>query len=254
MISHLAASATSTGTTLTAGTHKLQLRATNINGTTAQSPVFTVIADTTKPVFSSSAALALRTGTVSASQVPVSLTWKARDDRLLQSVKATKPSAKTFAATTTSWSAYAHPSTSTLWSLTATDAAGNTATSSVTRTAWIKSETTATRTGVWTTASASGYLGGKALSSTKLGATASWTITGRSAGLITRRATNTGKFSVYVDGVYAATIDTKSSSSLYRQIQWTKTWSTSGRHTIKIRVAATSGRPTVAIDGLAYIG
>ncbi|HZE32646.1 MAG TPA: hypothetical protein VE198_14550, partial [Actinoallomurus sp.] len=93
-----------------------------------------------------------------------------------------------------------------------------------------------------------------ALSSTRLGATASWTITGRSVGLITRRATNTGKFSVYVDGVYAATIDTKSSSSLYRQIQWTKTWSTSGRHTIKIRVAATSGRPTVAIDGLAYIG
>jgi hypothetical protein len=72
--------------------------------------------------------------------------------------------------------------------------------------------------------------------------------------LINKRTTTSGKFSVYVDGVYAATIDTRASSSLYRQVQWTRTWSTSTRHTIKIRVAGTSGRPTIALDGIAYVG
>lgn len=59
---------------------------------------------------------------------------------------------------------------------------------------------------------------------------------------------------LYVDGTYAATVDTKAPSSLYRQIQWTRSWSSGSRHTIKIKVAGTSGRPTIALDGLAYIG
>ncbi|MFL6057264.1 MAG: N-acetylmuramoyl-L-alanine amidase [Actinoallomurus sp.] len=253
-IAHPAASATSVTATLRPGTHQLQVIADNINGTTAKSPAMSIVADATKPVFSSSAALSVRTGTVSSTKIPVSLAWKVTDDRLLQSVKATSPSAAAFAPTTRAWSAYAKPATSTAWSLTAADAAGNTATSSATRTTSLRSDSSSSRTGTWKTTTNSQYLGGTGIYSSAKGATASWTVTTRSVALIDKRATTSGKYYVYVDGVYVATVDTKASSSLYRQIQWTRTWSTSSRHTIKIKVAGTSGRPTIALDGLAYIG
>jgi hypothetical protein len=252
-IAHPAASAVSVTTTLSGGTHQLQVVADNIDGTSAKSPIFPVVADSTRPVFTSPAALSLRTGTVSSTKIPVSLTWKVTDGRLLQSVKATSPSAAAFAPTATNWSAYAKPAASTLWSLTAADAAGNTATSSTTRTASLRSDSSSTRTGTWKTSSNSQYLGGTSLYSSATGATASWTVTARSVALITKRTTTSGKFSVYIDGVYAGTIDTRASSTLYRQIQWTRIWSTSARHTIKIRVAGTSGRPTITLDGLASI-
>ncbi|MCO5969125.1 N-acetylmuramoyl-L-alanine amidase [Actinoallomurus soli] len=253
-IAHPTASATSVTATLRSGTHQLQVIADNIDGTTAKSSAFSVVADATRPVFSSSAALSVRTGTVSSTKIPVSLTWKATDDRLLRSVKATSPAAVTFTPTTTAWSAYAKPATSTAWSLTATDAAGNTATSSATRTASLRSDSSSSRTGTWKTTTNSHYLGGTGIYSSAKGATASWTVTARSVALIDKRATTAGKYYVYVDGTYVATVDTKASSSLYRQIQWTRTWSSSSRHTIKIKVAGTSGRPTIALDGLAYIG
>jgi hypothetical protein len=253
-IAHPAPSALSATTTLHAGSHQLQVVAHNIDGTTTKSPLFPVVADTTKPVFGTPAALSVRTGTVSSTKIPVSLKWKVTDDRLLQSVKATSPSATTFTPTTTSWSAYAKPAASTAWSLSAADAAGNTTTSSATRTTSLRSDSSSSRTGTWKTTTNSQYLGGSGLYSSAKGATASWTVTTRSVALINKRTTSSGKLYVYVDGVYVATVDTRASSSLYRQIQWTRTWSTSTRHTIKIKVAGTSGRPTIALDGLAYIG
>jgi uncharacterized protein with LGFP repeats len=253
-IAHPAASALSVSTTLHAGSHQLQVLADNIDGSTTKSPLFPVVADSTRPAFTSPAALSVRTGTVSSTKIPVSLKWQVTDGRLLQSVKATSPTVTTFTPTTTSWSAYAKPAASTAWSLTAADAAGNTATSSVTRTTSLRSDSSSSRTGTWKTTTNSQYLGGTGLYSSATGATASWTVTTRSVALINKRTTTSGKFSVYVDGVYAATIDTRASSSLYRQVQWTRTWSTSTRHTIKIRVAGTSGRPTIALDGIAYVG
>jgi uncharacterized protein with LGFP repeats len=238
--------------TLRPGTHRLQLRATNLDGTTAASPAFPVTVDATKPVFQSPTALTVRTGTAGTT-VPVRLTWKATDDRLLESAKATSPSAATFTAATTSWSTSVTPGSSRNWSLAAADAAGNVATTTLARATTLMSESSATRTGTWHSISDSRYLGGKGLYSTANGATASWTFTGRSAGLIAKRGTGTGKVYVYVDGTLRATIDTKTSTTLYRQIQWTTGWSTSARHTIKIKVAGTSGRATIAIDGIAVV-
>ncbi len=57
---------------------------------------------------------------------------------------------------------------------------------------------------------------------------------------------------VYVDSVKAATVDLKSSTTLYRQAIWTKTWTSSAQHTVKI-VVATTGRPTITTDGLVHI-
>jgi hypothetical protein len=188
-----------------------------------------------------------------AGSVPVQLGWKATDDRVLQSVKGTSPAAATFTPTATSWSAYAKANSALAWSLTAADAAGNITGSTATRTVSLMYETSSVRTGTWKTSTSSNHLGARAYYSSVRNATATYAFTGRSVGLIATRATNFGAFYVYLDGVKTAFVDTKGSSTAYRQILWTKTWSTSAKHTIKIVVAGTSGRPTVVTDGIAYI-
>ncbi|GAA4558689.1 hypothetical protein GCM10023193_13980 [Planotetraspora kaengkrachanensis] len=245
--------ATSASVTLATGSHKVQLRAVNINGTTATSPTYTVVMDKTAPVFSTAAYLNIRPGTVSTTNVvPVGLHWKATDNALLRTMKIASPSKVTLATTATSWASSVKTQASTVWSVTAGDAVGYTKTSSVTRTAAVAYESYSSRTGTWTKSNSTSYLGGSILSSTAKNATASYTFTGRSVGLIVRRASNTGVFYVYVDGVKTSTVDSKGGTS-YRNIIWTKSWTTSAKHTIKIVVAGTAGRATVATDGIAYI-
>ncbi|TMR40275.1 peptidoglycan recognition protein [Actinomadura geliboluensis] len=247
-----AAGASSATVTLAPGTHSVQLHAAFADGTASASPVFTVVADTTRPVVSSMA-LALRKSTINGTAVPVTLSWKATDNALLSSLKATSPSAKTFSTTTMSWAATSKAGATQSWSLTAGDAAGNTGTAALSRYTGYYNEGAARRTGTWKTTTTKYYLGGRGLYSSSRGASASWTFTGRTAGLIFKRASNLGAVYVYADGVKVATVDTRSSSTLYRQLTWTRSWSTSGKHTIKIVVAGTSGRPTVGIDGLVYL-
>jgi hypothetical protein len=137
--------------------------------------------------------------------------------------------------------------------MTAYDQAGNTRAASVAGTPMILQETSATRTGTWTTKSAAGYLGGKSYSSSTKNASLTWTFTGRSAALAVSRASTSGQADVFVDGVKAATVDLKSSTTKYRDAIWTKSWSTSAKHTVRIVVVATSGRPAVTTDGLVYL-
>jgi hypothetical protein len=246
--------ATSASVTPAAGSHKVQLRAYNINGTTVTSATYAVVVDKTAPSFSTAPYLAIRTGTVSTTgTIPVGLHWKVSDNTLLRSLKITSPSAVTLTTTATSWASSTKTQTSKVWSVAAADAAGNAKTFPITRTAALLYESYATRTGKWGTTTSSSYLGGKALFSSTKGSSATYTFTGRSVGLIVKRATNVGAFYVYVDGVKTALVDTRASSTAYRNIVWTKTWTTSAKHTVKIVVAGTSGRPTIATDGIAYV-
>jgi uncharacterized protein with LGFP repeats len=246
--------ATSAGVTLATGSHKVQLRAVNINGTTATSPTYTVVTDKTAPTFSTQASLGISSGTVGATgTIPVGLRWKATDNVSVQSMKIASPSKVTLAATATSWASTSKNLAWNVWSVSASDAAGNTKTSSVTQSAALLYESTAKRVGTWKTTTSTSYLGGSILYSTAKTASATYTFTGRSVGLIVKRATNTGAFDVYVDGVKTATVDTKASGTSYRNIIWTKSWTTSAKHTIKIVVAGTATRPTVATDGIAYV-
>ncbi|TDB87177.1 N-acetylmuramoyl-L-alanine amidase [Actinomadura sp. KC216] len=246
------AGADSATVNLAPGTHAVQLRAAFEDGTTSESPVFTVVADTTGPVISSQA-LTLRKATVNAAAYPVQLGWTATDNTLLSSLKATSPVAQNFATTATSWSTTAKALATQSWSLTAADAAGNTTTGAISRYAGGFSDGSASRTGTWKTVTSSSYLGGRGLYSPYRGASASWTFTGTSVGLVFTRAAKYGAVYIYSDGVKVATLDTRASSTAYRQLLWTRTWKTSAKHTIKIVVAGTSGRPTVAMDGLVYI-
>ncbi|WP_405746150.1 peptidoglycan recognition protein [Streptomyces canus] len=246
--------ATSAGTTLAAGSHKVAVRAVHQSGkTTPATTALTVVTDTTAPTFSTTPTITLRTGTVTTTAAPVTLGWKAADSQALKQVSLLSPTTATFGSTTTSSSRTAKPGTASTWSMKAYDVAGNTRTSSPSYTPMILQETSATKSGSWTTRSSTSYLGGKSYSSGSKGARLTWTFTGRSAAWVVSRASTSGQAYVYVDGTKVATVDLKSSTTAYRQAIWTKSWSSSAKHTVKIVVVGTGGRPTITTDGLVYI-
>ncbi|MFF0594317.1 peptidoglycan recognition protein family protein [Streptomyces antibioticus] len=245
-------SATSAKVTLGSGKHQVQVRAVHQSGRTATSTAVTVAADTTAPTFTTKPNLALRTGTVSATAVPLTLNWKAADTTALKEVRLTAP-AKTYGPTVTTAQHTAKPGAATVWSMKAYDMVGNTATASVTGTPVILQETSAKRTGTWTSKSSTSYLGGKSLTSKTKNASLTWTFTGRSVAWVVSRASTSGQAYVYVDGKKVTTVDLKSSTTSYRNAIWTKTWTSAAKHTVKIVVVGTSKRPTITTDGLVYL-
>ncbi len=64
------------------------------------------------------------------------------------------------------------------------------------------------------------------------------------------RAATSGQAYVHVDGKKAATVHLKSSTSPYRDAIWTTSWSAAAKHTVKIVVVGTKGRPALTTDGL----
>ncbi|MFF2215362.1 peptidoglycan recognition protein family protein [Streptomyces antibioticus] len=245
-------SATTAKVTLGSGKHQVQIRAVHQSGRTATSTAVTVVADATAPTFATKPNLALRTGTVSATAVPLTLNWKAADTTALKEVRLTAP-AKTYGPTVTTAQHTAKPGATTVWSMKAYDMVGNTATASVTGTPVILQETSAKRTGTWTSKSSTSYLGGKSLTSKTKNASLTWTFTGRSVAWVVSRASTSGQAYVYVDGKKVTTVDLKSSTTSYRNAIWTKTWSSAAKHTVKIVVVGTSKRPTITTDGLVYL-
>ncbi|MDX3064843.1 N-acetylmuramoyl-L-alanine amidase [Streptomyces sp. ND04-05B] len=245
--------ATSAAATLTAGSHKVQVRATHQSGRTSVSATATVVADRTAPVFTTKPSLSLRTGTVNTAAVPIALKWKASDAVLLRDVRLTAPVAGTYGPTVTTASHTAKSAVATAWRMTAYDRAGNASAASVTGTPVILQESSAKRSGTWTTKSSAGYLGGGSYASGTKNAALTWTFTGRSVAWVVSRAATSGQAYVYVDGAKVATVDLKSSTTLYRQAIWTKSWTSSAKHTVKIVVVGTKGRPTLTTDGLVYL-
>ncbi|MFD3710634.1 peptidoglycan recognition protein [Streptomyces sp. NPDC058677] len=248
-----AGSATSAKATLAVGSHKVQVRATHQSGKTVTSTAATVVAETTAPTFTTKPNLALRAGTVNTTAVPLKLSWKATDTAALKQVRLTAPVAATYGPTATTANHTAKSGVATAWSMTASDQAGNTATASVSGTPVILQETSAVKAGTWTSKSSTSYLGGKSYSSSSKNASLTWTFTGRSVAWTVSRATTSGQAYVYVDGTKTATVDLKSASTKYRDAIWTKSWAGSAKHTVKIVVVGTSGRPTVTTDGIVYL-
>ncbi|CAM5244403.1 MULTISPECIES: peptidoglycan recognition protein family protein [Streptomyces] len=239
--------------TLTPGTHTVTVQATHQSGAVSAAAPLTVVAETTAPVFTAAPTLGLRTGTVYTGSAPVTLRWKATDDQALRQVRLLTPQSATFSAAAYLSNRTARPGTASSWSMRAYDYAGNYRDAAATYTPVVLQESAAVRTGSWSARSSSSYLGGRSYSSSAKGASLTWTFTGRSAAWVVSRASSSGQAYVYVDGVKAATVDLRSSATSYRQAIWTRTWSANARHTVKIVVVGTSGRPTVTTDGLVYI-
>ena len=111
----------------------------------------------------------------------------------------------------------------------------------------------ASYTGSWKTASHHGYAGDKVRYATRAGASVTFEFTGKSIRVYGPLGPTRGKAKVYVDGVYAKTVNLyrRGFDARARFFQWS--WSSSGSHTISIVVQGTKGHPMVAIDEFAVV-
>nr|WP_221379583.1 N-acetylmuramoyl-L-alanine amidase [Actinoplanes polyasparticus] len=240
--------------TVTPGPHNVAVRVVHVTGATDITPVTKVIGDVTKPTFPTPPWVALKTGTYSATSVPVAVNFKSADNngRIARQF-ALSPNEVPMLGTSTVWNATVKPNVAVKYTVQASDMAYNEGVSTVTRTIVQMPETSAKRTGTWSTRSAATtYLGGKALAASAKNAKLAYVFNGRSAALTFTRTTATGQAAIYVDGVKVTTVDTRAAKTTHRQTIWVKAL-TAGAHTVSVVVVGTKGRPTVISDGLTYV-
>ena len=105
--------------------------------------------------------------------------------------------------------------------------------------------------GSWSTASKSAFSGGKVRHTSTGRRSATYTFTGRAVGLITTMAPNRGVVKVRLDGNLVAVVDMSWPQTLYRQVIWSKKFSSSKTHTVKVIVVGGQGR--VDVDAFAIL-
>lgn len=102
--------------------------------------------------------------------------------------------------------------------------------------------------GSWTRTRSPSYDGDAAKSSRKAGALAEYSFVGNGFAWVSAMSPVRGTAQVYVDGVHVGSVSTYSKTSLARQLVFTRSWPTIGRHTFKLIVSATPGHPRVDVD------
>jgi hypothetical protein len=105
--------------------------------------------------------------------------------------------------------------------------------------------------GRWRLARHHGYRGDTVRYATARGASATLRFTGRGVAWQGPTGPTRGKAKVYLDGKLVRTVDLRRSSFTPRSTLFSKRWSSSRTHMIRIVVLGTSGRAMVAIDGFA---
>ena len=104
-------------------------------------------------------------------------------------------------------------------------------------------------TGTWKTQELRGAHGGLVKYATTKGATARFTFTGRSVAWVAPKSSTRGKANVYLDGVKVTTVDLYSSSTLSRQVVFSKDGlDPAVNHTLEVVAMGTSGRQRVDVD------
>ncbi|MGK2849476.1 MAG: S8 family serine peptidase [Candidatus Limnocylindrales bacterium] len=113
--------------------------------------------------------------------------------------------------------------------------------------------TAITYRGTWSRMTSSPATDRSITSSTRAGASARYQFTGRGIVVFAPTSTTRGRMTVLIDGVNVGTVDLRSSRTLHRRVVFTRTFATSGTHTIELRVQGTSGRPLVSLDGFVVV-
>ena len=106
-----------------------------------------------------------------------------------------------------------------------------------------------TYSGTWTAITNASRTGGHATASNSMGATATFTFTGRSVGWVGRTGPGQGMAQVYVDGRFAGTFDLSTMKSAVRTLVFTRAWPTSGQHVVQISESGILNHPPVEVDG-----
>lgn len=248
-----AGDARSADVALPEGEAYLAVRTVAANGAVRWSSLVPVQVDRTAPAFASAPEVRLRGGAVSTSWgVPVRLAWRATDAGLLTGAAVEGPGGDGLAPGASALGTTVTPGPS-AWTVSVQDAVGGSAQASEQATLVARAESAAARTGTWTTVTDARHLDGRAMRSSKRLAATSYTFTGSSIGWIATKSANSGRVTVYVDGVKQGTVDLRASTSAFRQVVFTKTWPTAAKHTIRIVSQGTAGRPYVYSDGFAVL-
>ena len=103
--------------------------------------------------------------------------------------------------------------------------------------------------GTWAFVKYASYLNQRAHWTKARSASATYTFDGASVAWAGPVGPTRGKARIIVDGRLVATVDTYRATFKAREVLWAATLK-DGRHTLRIQVLGTAGRPTVAVDGL----
>ncbi|BCY14022.1 N-acetylmuramoyl-L-alanine amidase [Actinoplanes sp. L3-i22] len=236
---------------LSPGPHTVAVRARHLSGRTATA-VAKVVADVEPPVFTALPQVYLTGGTVGTS-VPIKVSWSATDPAGIRTAIVAGTSATVLDGAIRALTGPAPVGVTSTWRVGVVDHAGNRRVATVDRTPMILAEAQATRTGSWRAARDANHLGGVAAAAAAAGASLSWTVTGRSVGLVAARSATSGRVKVSIDGVLAGYADLNAATPQYRRLVFSKSWPDTATHTVKVEPEGTAGRPTVTIDGLAYL-
>jgi hypothetical protein len=108
--------------------------------------------------------------------------------------------------------------------------------------------------GAWSSYSVSALSAGTDKYSRAKNAYASFTFTGRAIGYVGMKGTGRGSVKVYIDGKYKTTVSLyKTGASQYRLLLWKQSFATSAKHTVKLVVVGTAGRPRVDLDAFVVL-
>lgn len=239
------------------GTFPLTVTGTG-NGITSNVALNLVVVDGIAPTVTAPFTAIVGKGVVG-SAVPVRVSWSASDpsgiasDALQRSLNGGTWRGIGLASATATSSTQTLPiGSTTRQRARATDRLANTsawqAGPTVRTTLTQQSATSITYRGTWRTASSSSASGGSIRYATSAGASATYRFTGSSVGWVAARGPNRGKARVYVDGVYAATVNLAASSGQSRALVFARSWRVNGAHTIRIVVVGTAGHPRVDVD------
>jgi hypothetical protein len=102
--------------------------------------------------------------------------------------------------------------------------------------------------GGWQSARFNAYSGDTVRYASRARATATFTFVGRSIRWVGPKGPTRGRAQVFVDGHLIRVVDLHSAGFQARTTVFGRTWARPGRHTIRIVVLGTRGRPIVAID------
>ena len=244
----------------------------HVCGTTDTLSPFAVapVKDGTPPQFTKPIVMAIRTGVglpsaSASSAIPVTLSWAATDagsglvsytlERTTNGGVSWTPvplSTALAGAVPTSV-----PASGTVrFRVTASDAQGNTATSTTPalRPSLVQQSSAAIRwAGTWRPWASGGLSGGSDAFATAKGSTAVYRFTGRLVGLVSVQGPGRGYAWIYVDGVLRARVNLASATVRARAVVWRYRWDVAGTHTVKVWVAGTAGMSRVDVDAFVVV-
>ena len=236
-------------THLSQGAHKWRLVVTDTFGNTLTGPYNAFRVDVGKPSITSSPRAWLAKGTVSTKSIPATVRWSAKDGCgiVWNSVAGSNGLSKTY---------YGKPKAISTrvklgknqFKVRVADCAANTklATGPVTTASLDKQSKRKGYHGTWKATKYSKALGGTEQVTKKKKASVSHKVKARSIGWVATTGKDRGKAAVYIDGKKVAVVNLHASKTHYAQQVFTKTFSKSGTHTIKIVNLSTK---KVGVDG-----